>query len=92
MEDVINSGFTIVHSSLAMGILATVGVVFRFLAKRETTFGITIDDLWLTFGLAAYWAYVGVLVWTVFEGGGGLDMHNVVQGNIAGVTIYLQVR
>lgn len=92
MEDLTNRGFAIVHSSLTMGILATVAVVFRFLAKRETTFGITVDDHWITFGLAAYWAYAGVLVWCVFYGGGGLDMHNVVPGNIAGVTIYLQVR
>ena len=92
MEGVVNSGPTTVESSLVMGIIATVAVIFRFLAKRETTFGITVDDSWITFSLAAYWAYAGVMIWSVYGGGGGLDMRNFVQGNIAGITLYLQVR
>ena len=92
MEDIINSGPTTVVSSLVMGIIAAVAVIFRFMAKRETTFGITVDDGWITLSLAAYWAYAGVMIWSVYGGGGGLDMRNFVHGNRAGITRYLQVR
>lgn len=91
MDDIVQNGRSAVVSSLAMGILATVATSLRFLAKLETKAGLAADDYWITFSLATYWAYTGVTIWGIFEGGGGLDMRNIVGGSSAGLTIYLQV-
>lgn len=91
MDDVINSGRPNVISSLVMGILATISTSLRFLAKLETKVGLAADDYWISISLATYWAYAGVTIWSVFEGGGGLDMRNIARGNYAGITLYIKV-
>jgi hypothetical protein len=91
VDDIIGSGPPTVASSIAMGILASITVVLRFMVKIETRTGLTMDDYWISVSLATYWAYAGVMIWSIFDGGGGLDMRNFVQGNKAGITIYLQV-
>ena len=92
MDGLISSGPSTVQSSLIMGILASVAVLLRLLAKTQTKVGFAADDYWIAISLAIYWAYAGVMVWSIFAGGGGLDMHNFIQGNYPGIRLYLQVQ
>lgn len=86
-----SSGSSTVYSVLAMGILASLAIVLRYLAKIETKVGLAADDYWIAVSLATYWAYAGVLMWCIFAGGGGLDTHKFVEGNKASVEIFFQV-
>lgn len=74
-----------------MGILATIATSLRFLAKLETEAGLAADDYWITISLATYWAYTGVALWSVFQGGGGLDMRNIAGGSSEGIILLLKV-
>ncbi len=80
------------QSSLIMGVLSSLAVVVRIYTKSSTTAGIAKDDGCIWLALAVYWAYIGVLLWSVFDGGGGLDMPNfLIHKNMDGVTIFLKV-
>lgn len=92
MDDIVKSGHPAVISTLVMGVLATVATSLRFLAKLETKAGLAADDYWIMISLATYWAYTAVTLWAVFKGGGGMDMPNIVKGDVTGITIYIQVR
>lgn len=89
--DVVTSGPSTFHSTLVMGIFASGAVLLRYLAKVETKSGLAADDYGIAMSLITYWAYAGVIFWGIFAGGGGLDMHKLVEGDKAGATIYFKV-
>ncbi len=91
LDDITNSGRASFESSIAIGIIATAAVILRILAKLETKPGLAADDYWITTSLAFFWAYAGVLSWSIFEGGGGVHMRKIAEGSGAGITLYLQV-
>lgn len=91
MDGLTFSNSSIMQSSLTMAILATIAVALRFVSKNETKAGLTGDDYWVVISLATFWAYVGVTLWGIFAGGGGLDMHNFLQGNLSGIQLYIKV-
>ncbi len=91
MDDIISSGPPTLRSCLVMGVLSSMAVAVRTYTKHHTQAGVAWDDYWIWFALAAYWAYTGVMFWSIFEGGGGLDMINFKMLNMVGVTLYLKV-
>lgn len=91
MDSLATSGLSTVSSVLVMGFLASVAIVLRYLAKAQTQTGFAADDYWIGFSLAAYWANAGAMIWGIFVGGGGLDMHKIIERDYAGIAIYLKV-
>lgn len=91
MDNIIASGLSTVQSSIAMGVLASIGVALRYLAKAETKAGLAADDYWIAISLGTYWAGAGVMLWGVYIGGGGLNMHNFIDKNQRGIATYSQV-
>lgn len=85
------SGPKTVVWSITLGILLTIAVVLRFLAKYEVKSKFSIDDCWIIVGLVASWAATGVGIWAVFVAGGGLDMRNIAKGNYSSFKMFLQV-
>lgn len=86
-----NCGPPAVFSALVMGILATMAIILRDLARKVTKTGPTVDHYWIASSIVIYWAYAGVTIWGVLVGGGGLDMHRIVWNDQAGIRIYLKV-
>lgn len=58
-----SAGHDVIVSALAMAVLASLAVCFRFIAKNMTKSGVRADDYWALVGLIALWAYVGVILW-----------------------------
>lgn len=85
------SGPPTFSSVLVMGILASLATALRYLAKTQTKAGFLADDYLVAMSLTVYWVYAGVTIWSVFVGGGGLDMHKIIEGDEASIAIYLQV-
>lgn len=63
MGPVSSTGYNIIVSAVTMGILATMAVFLRIIAKRLTKAGFTIDDYWIMFALVCFWVYIGVMLW-----------------------------
>jgi hypothetical protein len=91
LHDITSSGRAIFDSSIAFAVIAPAAVILRFLAKLETKPGLAADDYWITTSLALYWAMTGVKLWTIFAGGGGVQMRKIAEGSDEGLKIYLQV-
>lgn len=91
MDDILSSGPPTVKSSLIMGIFSGIAVAVRLYAKSITKVRFTTDDYWILFSLASYWAYIGLMIWNIFRGGGGLNMINFLTYNLDGIALYLKV-
>ena len=91
MEGIIDSGRPSIESVLTMVVLSSIAVILRFLAKSGTKAGFAIDDYWIIAGLMTFWTYTGVMLWSIFDGGGGPDMDNFTQLNLTGIALYLKV-
>lgn len=78
-------------SAIAMGTLAAIAVVLRIISKSHRAVGITADDICVIVALCLFWTYIGVLFWAIFSGGGGLELPNLINYNLIGVSTYIKV-
>ena len=91
IQEIASSGYTTFDSAIVMASLASIAVVIRFISKAGTKARYSLDDLAIGLSLAAFWAYVAILCWAVFEAGGGLDMPNIKQMQLADLSLYVKV-
>ena len=91
IKEIATSGYTTFDSGIVMASLASIAVVIRFISKAGTKAGYSLDDFAIGFSLAAFWGYVAILCWAVFEAGGGLDMPNIKQMQLADISLYIKV-
>ena len=78
-------------SAIAMGTLASLAVILRVIFKSHRAVGITADDVFIIFALCMFWTYIGILFWAIFVGGGGLELSNLINFDLNGVSTYLKV-
>ncbi|MCJ1358286.1 MAG: hypothetical protein MMC33_008285 [Icmadophila ericetorum] len=77
-------------SAIAMGTLASLAVILRVIFKSHRAVGITADDVFIIFALCMFWTYIGILFWAIFVGGGGLELSNLINFDLNGVSTYLK--
>ena len=91
IKEIASSGHSIFDSAIVMAVLATAAVTVRFISKACTKARYSYDELGIGFSLAAFWLYVALLCWAVFEGGGGLDLPNIKEIEPASLSPYIEV-